>query len=250
VSTNVKFAVDVDSLEWEPATRILDDHQGDGISAKMLRSNPATGGYAALVRLMPETTAGLGDRGSESEQFLVEGTVVESGRVRHAPAYWLHPPGGERREIRAETTATLLLISSRPTAEGKEPGRPSVTGLDVDALEWRPVSEITPYYPQESLDRIRAFAKLLSQDPETGAFTCLIKLPPGAGDPAYGYHPCDQDTYLLDGDFTMNREMFHAPGYWFCAAGTVHGGSSTEGGAILLERFTGPCELTLVDGSN
>ena len=120
-------------------------------------------------------------------------------------------------------------------------------GVAVDALEWKPLSEITPYYPQESLDRIRALGKLLSRDQDTGAFTCLIKLPPGAGDPVYGYHPCDQDTFLLDGDFEMDGVTFRAPGYWFCAAGAVHGGSYTEGGAVLLERFTGPCELTVVD---
>jgi hypothetical protein len=112
--------------------------------------------------------------------------------------------------------------------------------LDLDTLAWKPLSEIIPDYPQASLDAVDAEAKLLNTDPDTGAFTMLVKLPPGAVDAARGSHSCDEEMFLLEGDLTIDGERFHAPAYWFFPAGTIHGDSHTEGGAVLIEAFTGP----------
>lgn len=122
--------------------------------------------------------------------------------------------------------------------------RSSVYVPDLDAVAWKPLSEVLPDYPQASLEVLRAEAKLMNQDPDTGAFTMVVKLPPGAGDAARGSHSSDQEMFLLEGDLTIDGETFHSPAYWHFPAGTIHGASHTESGAILIESFTGPCDFT------
>src|ERR1700720_527874 len=75
--------------------------------------------------------------------------------------------------------------------------RSSVYVPDLDAVAWKPLSEVLPDYPQASLDALRAEAKLMNQDPDTGAFTMVVKLPPGGGDAAIGSHSSDQEMFLL-----------------------------------------------------
>jgi hypothetical protein len=121
--------------------------------------------------------------------------------------------------------------------------RSSVYVADLDALEWTPLGEVIPDYPKESLDAVRAEAKLLNEDPDTGAFTMVVKLPPGAAEATRGSHSCDEEMFLLEGDLTIDGESFHAPAYWFFPAGTIHGDSHTESGAVVIEAFTGPCDF-------
>jgi hypothetical protein len=116
--------------------------------------------------------------------------------------------------------------------------------LNLDSLEWTPLGEVIPHYPQESPDAVRAEAKLLNEDPDTGAFTMVVKLPPGAAEATRGSHSCDEELFLLEGDLTIDGESFRAPAYWFFPAGTIHGNSHTEAGAVVIEAFTGPCDFT------
>ena len=122
--------------------------------------------------------------------------------------------------------------------------RSSLYVPDLDVLEWKPLGEITPGLPQASRDALRAEAKLLNTDPDTGAFTMVVKLPAGAGDPTRGSHSSDQELFLLEGDLTLDGERLQAPAYWHFPAGTTHGDSHTENGAILINAFTGPYDFT------
>jgi hypothetical protein len=112
--------------------------------------------------------------------------------------------------------------------------------FNLDTVEWKPLSEVMPNYPQVSVD---AEAKLLNEDPDTGSFTMVVKLPGGAGDATRGSHSSDEEMFLLEGDLTIDGETFTAPAYWHFPAGTVHGDSHTQGGATLIEAFTGLCDL-------
>jgi quercetin dioxygenase-like cupin family protein len=118
--------------------------------------------------------------------------------------------------------------------------RSSVYVPALDELEWKPLGEIIPNCP---LGATGAEAKLLNRDPDTGAFTMVVKLPPAAGDARRGSHSCDQEVFLLEGDLTIDGESFRAPAYWFFPAGTIHGDSRTEAGAVLIESFAGACDF-------
>lgn len=122
--------------------------------------------------------------------------------------------------------------------------RSSVYVPDLDAVAWKPLGEVLPDYPQASLDALRAEAKLVNEDPDTGALTLVVKLPPGAADPTRGSHSADQELFLLEGDLTLDGETFHAPAYWHFPAGTIHGDSDTQSGAILISSFTGAVDFT------
>src|SRR5258708_18801975 len=123
--------------------------------------------------------------------------------------------------------------------------RPSVYVADLDALEWKPLSEIIPGYPQELLGALRPQAKVLNQDAETGGFTMVVKLPPGAGTATLGSHSCDEEMFLLEGDLAIDGETYGSPTYWFYPARTIHGDTHTEGGAVLIKTFTGPWDFTV-----
>ena len=165
-----RFAVGLESLKWKPAAEVWNKNANEGVSIKLLREDLATGGYVALVRLVPGTTASLNDHRFTQEQFLIDGMIIEAGVERRAPAYWSIPFGEISGKTYTPSGATIVLIcdGDTRTIDGAAMGRPMVVGVAVDALEWKPIREITPYYPQESLDRIRALGKLLSRDPDTG----------------------------------------------------------------------------------
>ncbi|MDX6474281.1 MAG: hypothetical protein QOK22_3097 [Gaiellaceae bacterium] len=113
--------------------------------------------------------------------------------------------------------------------------------FNLDTVEWKPLGEVMPSYQQSSAG---AEAKFLNEDPDTGAFTMVVKLPAGTADPARGSHASDEEMFLLEGDLTIDGESFKAPAYWHFPAGTVHGDARTDGGATLIEAFTGPCDFT------
>jgi hypothetical protein len=113
--------------------------------------------------------------------------------------------------------------------------------LNLDTVEWKPLSEAMPSYP---LDAAGAEAKLLNQDPDTGAFTMIVKLPAGTADAVRGSHASEEEMFLLEGDLTIDGATFKAPAYWHFSAGTIHGDFHTRGGATLIEAFKGPCDFT------
>lgn len=127
--------------------------------------------------------------------------------------------------------------------------RSSVYFADVDALEWTPLSEVIPGYPQELSESLRPEAKLMNQDPDTGGFTMIVKLPPGAGSVTRGSHSCDEEMFLLEGDLAIDGETFSSQTYWFYPAGTIHGDTHTEGGAVLIKTFSGGWDFTVAKDS-
>ena len=110
MNANRRFAVDVDSLEWKPAADVWDDNANEGVWIKILRENPATGEYVALVRLLPGAAASLAEHRCAREQFLIEGSLTEAGVERLAPAYWCISDGERSGTTHTRSGATVLLI--------------------------------------------------------------------------------------------------------------------------------------------
>ena len=117
--------------------------------------------------------------------------------------------------------------------------RPTVVGLDVDAMDWAP------------LGPPGLFSKLLSRDPETGARTALQRM-----DPALGYqaptvahfHTTYEEILGIDGNFSFDGRLWITPGaYVFHPPRTVHGFSSNvPQESLFLSRIGRDLDVNLV----
>lgn len=96
--------------------------------------------------------------------------------------------------------------------------RPLIVGLDVDAMEWKP------------LGPPGLFSKLLSRDPDTGARTALQMLCPDQGYQAptiAHFHTTYEEILGISGLFSFDSRTWIVPGsYVFHPVRTVHGFNS------------------------
>lgn len=100
------------------------------------------------------------------------------------------------------------------------------TYVDPEALDWTP----------------SAFAgieiKVLYQDKESGALTCLLKWQPGAALPMHKHQEIEQ-TYVLEGSFYDHEGICRAGEYVWRKSGSYHEAHSDEG-ALMLAVFRKP----------
>ena len=79
--------------------------------------------------------------------------------------------------------------------------------------------------------------KILSEDPETGDYTRLLKFPPGLTTSALLVHDFWEEVYILDGFLIdLNKEETYTPGMYACRPpGMKHGPYSIPQGCTTLE---------------
>jgi hypothetical protein len=83
------------------------------------------------------------------------------------------------------------------------------------------------------------WVKMLAEDPDTGAYTRLLRFDPGVntGEQSVRIHAYWEEIYILEGDLTdlqLNR-TFGAGTYACRPPGMPHGPWRTERGALMLE---------------
>ncbi len=82
---------------------------------------------------------------------------------------------------------------------------------------------------------------------DTGAFTVVTEMAPGARIPRHRHSHADETVYVLDGDFVEDGKS-HGPGTYFVgAADTAHGPHTTTRGCKLLTHFSGPLDFLIVE---
>ena len=80
--------------------------------------------------------------------------------------------------------------------------------------------------------------KLLSQDAETGAFSCIASHAPGWAEPDRVL-PVDMEFYVLDGCLRLSGIDYAEDSYGFLPAGFACTGIATPAGATVLAFFAG-----------
>ncbi len=86
--------------------------------------------------------------------------------------------------------------------------------------------------------------KVLSVDPETGARTSLLSVPPGWRTPAPEYHSVGQEDILVEGEVMMGEVKLEAPAYMYFPPGQVHGPRVSETGCTMLSILDGKFDIT------
>lgn len=92
--------------------------------------------------------------------------------------------------------------------------------------------------------------KLLTSDPESGAMTILIHLPPGWHDDLLDYHPCAEEGFRLHGWVEINGRRLPVGNYLYRPAGILHGPVKVDPlvGATGIQRFPAPLRILRYTG--
>lgn len=93
--------------------------------------------------------------------------------------------------------------------------------VKTDEIPWEPMAEA----PGVEM-------KVLLQDPDTGLFTALFKIPPGGIVPDHVHRDIEQ-TYVLEGTFGDHEGMAQAGDFIWRPAGNRHEAHSPDGCLIL-----------------
>ena len=115
--------------------------------------------------------------------------------------------------------------------------RNEVAHVAIDDLAW------------EVLGKNGLRAKLLSQDPATGAGTRYVDIPQNwKGGGIAHYHPDYEEVFVIEGDVSLTGRDYLGDGsYIYRPSGIVHGhDEQAKKGCFCIIRFGGPLELCFV----
>jgi len=82
-------------------------------------------------------------------------------------------------------------------------------------------------------------AKYLSRDPATGAFTALLRYPPGYRSEGGEVLAADEEFYVIDGGLAIDDRLYNEDCYGFLPAGFCHRTIRSETGAVVLAFLSG-----------
>ena len=105
--TTAPVMVSSHATEWR-STRIT------GVSVKVLRADPATGGSSALVRFDPGVTFPAHDHPGGEEVFMVEGEVTIGAHHLKPGDYLYTPPNGKHGAVAGPAGCVFLVTLPKP----------------------------------------------------------------------------------------------------------------------------------------
>ncbi len=106
--------------------------------------------------------------------------------------------------------------------------KPEIEFVDCDtAYGWQPLVG----------DGLGIMEKILSQDPETGDYTRLLKFPPGIEMTEPLVHDVWEEVWIVDGSlYDKKKRETYLPGYYACRPpGMIHGPYAIPYGCVTFE---------------
>ncbi len=213
------------------------------VAATLSEDRDAGGAVSWLARMAPQWQQIEGGYfQADLELLIVAGdlTVGEKHLQRGAYCYW--PAGAWHGPMRSARGCQLLLMfdgAPRFTAapDGATRGRDHllIEGLDTLAMAW----EAPPPVDGRSTAAAGAdlHAKMFRTDPQTGAYTLMVRQAPGWSEPKLEAHECWEELILMEGDYLMGTNGLVAAGtYIFRPEQIPHGPQATRTGSVWLGR--------------
>ncbi len=227
---------DVLPTSWQPQGLL------PGASARMLATDPETGGFTAILELPENYRITQASKCDTEMQWLLLAGDVNSGTERlRAGAYCYYPAGATQPAWTVHRAALIFAIFGKLPTFQLMPNAPSdprtIAHLDTWALDWvDPLKASDPSRPF----RAGVMVKVLREDPVTGASTHLAGLMPGWYMPGMEVHPVYEENYCLSGDVHIG-EVAGRPGYtmtvgsYLCRPpGVPHGPLVSKNGNVNL----------------
>ncbi len=232
----------LDSLA-QPLRPALEQGLPLGMLTATLSSDEETGAVSCLGRVAPQwqQIAG-GFFQADLELLIVAGdlTVGDRAMARGAYCYW--PAGTWHGPMRSEQGCDILLMfagqprfteAAQGTADDRE--ELGIEALDTLSMPW----ETPPTVAGRSSEAAGTdlHAKMIRSDPDTGAYTLMVRQASGWSEPKLEAHDCWEELILMEGDYLMGTNgLVQAGTYIFRPERIPHGPQATRTGSVWLGR--------------
>jgi hypothetical protein len=214
-----------------------------GVIVATLSHDEHTGAITWLSRIAPQwQQIEAGYFQADLELLIVSGdlSVGETRMERGAYCYW--PAGTWHGPMRsAQGCDVLLMFAGLPgftaAAASTTDARSElcIEGLDTLRMPW----EVPPAVAGRSSEAAGTdlHAKIFRTDPQTGAYTLMVRQAPGWSEPKLEAHDCWEELILMEGDYLMGTNgLVQAGTYIFRPERIPHGPQATRTGSVWLGR--------------
>ncbi|TWB20359.1 uncharacterized protein DUF4437 [Nitrospirillum amazonense] len=219
-------------IPWQPHTLW---GLRDGVEAKVLSHDDATGAVSMLVRYPAGFTAPASRLVVDEEFLVLDGTLTMAGQEYGHLAYAHLPAGYERGGLDSPGGAVVLtFLSAAPDravpVTGYDPAR-LVARLDGYQVPY--TGNFHPEFPPG------AGRKLLYKDPVTGDVSWMLGTLPVRWAERSEVHPTVEEMYLLSGEVHGNRGVMRPGAYFWRPPEAPHGPYGTLTGNLYFFRTKG-----------
>ena len=232
--------LDMLALPMRPA---LEEGLPLGMVAALLSHDQSTGARSWLAKTAPQwQRRESGYFQSDLELLVVQGDLttgdlkLQRGSYCYWPAGSWHGPMGSQGGCQV-----LLMFSGEPGFTVSDSARASndaaerIDGLDILAMPWQTVPGVEGRSAEEAGTDLHV--KYFRTDPETGAYTLMVRQAPGWGEPKLEAHNCWEELLLMEGDYLMGTNgLVEAGTYIFRPELIPHGPQATRTGSVWIGR--------------
>ncbi|UYP20234.1 DUF4437 domain-containing protein [Rhodococcus sp. Z13] len=214
---------------------------GAGVRCRELNRDEDEGTTISLFEIpagwsSDETGSGQGDL----EVFVLSGELVfGDGTVGAAGSYHCWFSGsGSTVTVRSAGPVTAL-VQRIPVTSPVRSGEDGVLHTDPEEFPWRGHGQ----------GWNRSEMAVLREDPDTGAQTYALRLPPGwVGRAGQHFHTVSEEAFIVAGDVALEDEPVYTAGsYLFRPPHVVHGARErSETGCFALTWTSGPIDFNYV----
>lgn len=211
---------------------------GRTVEVKTLSRDPQSGNHTSLIRLPAGWVQDLRKAHPAPEEMFVLSGRLRVGDTILGPYEYLRVGPGilhGPEEALEETLAIWIVEGAYGSVQGRDAGGEfDLVHVDATQMQWRPTWVPGP--------RPGLHIKLLYMDPQTGAYTRLIRAESGWREDRLEHHDCAEEAYTLEGEMYLgNTGRSWGPGsYFWRPAGIKHGPMDTQPGALFFLRTDGP----------
>ncbi len=233
---------------------LMDNGYATGFRVAELSRDHDTGAVSYFGSLAPQwIRRESGYYEHDVELLIVKGDLKIGDTILEAGHYTFMPGGCLWGECLSETGCELFMMFEGPAVfivADKDRGgaRTDLRLDDVDAkgMPWgeppshpgRPAEEAPPGLS----------VKYIRVDPDTKAYTLMVRQAPGWFDPKLERHSIWEELILLDGDYLMGKMGKVNAGTYIFRDGVIpHGPQVSKHGSVWLGRGPGPIDFDYLD---
>lgn len=239
MSNRVIEYLDLTTTSHEP---LLDHGLPLGMRGRQLMDIPS-GETSFLVRVGPQwrrVETGYYDKGLEI--LVLDGALTIGGQELGRTCFSYLPAGARTGPWASRGGCDMLLMFKGPPhfveSDNDGPGAQAdrrIDCLDVKATPWNAM----PGYEGRSREEAGSMLahKTLYEDPETRAYTYLVRQGAGWSEPKLEAHATWEELILLEGDYLMGHNGLVRAGTYIYRPGDIpHGPQATQKGSVWLAR--------------
>ena len=219
-----RVIVDPSTMEWVDAAELL--ALPEGVKAKILWEDPATGRRDALWLFPPGYVEPRHTHGGAHSDILIEGRwIIEDIEVTAGGGYIYGPPDVPHGPFQCPE-GCFVFAHFEGSLEHEWPPKADVEAAAATAPEPRVIADgnTMPW-----LDGSESFTlpegvqyKILSENPATGRRDLLARFPAGYVEPRHTHEGAHHDV-LVSGRWIIEGQEVGPGGYIYGPAGTPHG---------------------------